>query len=336
MRQPKHINKGDAIYMVAPSFGVTTEPYSIRYVEALKRFKAKGYRIIEGGNVLLEEGVAASTTPEKRGKEINDAFASDASLILSVGGGETMVEMLPFVDFDAIKKGEPKWFMGFSDNTNLTLPLVLLTDTISIYGPCAPSFYQKKWRVSEEDSFRLLAGETHLEGYPKFSITRSNKLHPLWAYRLTQQKIIQSHSYEGPFSGRLIGGCLDCILGLIGTPYGNVPEYAERHKEEGIIFFFEACDLNPLSIRRGLFQLKQAGWFKYAKGFLLGRHLCRDQEWLGVNKYNAVLDILSPLGLPILMDIDLGHIPPSLPIKVGAKATVSLNDENNIVFDYDE
>ena len=320
--------------MVAPSFGVTIDPYKTRYEESIKRFKKAGYRVEEGPNVHLDEGIAASASPQARAKEINDAFAFDASLILSVGGGEVMVEMLPYVDFAAIKKQEPKWFMGFSDNTNLTLPLVLLTDTMSIYGPCTPSFYQKKWRLSEEDSFKLLKGERVLQGYPKYSITKSNKDHPLWAYRLTQEKVITPVGYKAPIEGRLLGGCLDCVLGLVGTPYGDIAGFRKRHPE-GIIWFLEACDLNPLGIRRGLFQLKQAGWFEGAKGFLLGRHLCRDQEIFEVNKYNAVTDILGDLGLPILMDIDLGHIPPSMPIKVGAMAEVAY-ENGNIIFQYKE
>lgn len=334
MRQPKPIKQGDVIYMVAPSFGVTIEPYLTRYVEAVKRFERAGYIVKEGPNVHKDEGVAASASPEARAKEINDAFASDASLILSVGGGETMVEMLPYIDFEAIKKAEPKWFMGFSDNTNLTLPLALMTDTVSIYGPCASSFFQKKWRLCEADSMKLLQGGRVLQGYEKYAITKSNKDHPLWTYRMTQEKIIVPFGYEKPMEGILLGGCLDCILGLIGTPYCDVPGFMERHPE-GIIWFFEAFDLNPLSIRRAMFQLKEAGWFKNAKGFLLGRHLCRDFEIFDINKYNAVTDILGELGLPILMDIDLGHIPPSLPIKVGARAKVSYQN-GNIIFEYQE
>ena len=332
MRQSDFLHQGDTIYMVAPSFGVTTEPYATRYLEARKRFLSKGYRLIEGPNVFKAEGVASSASPKERGEEINAAFASDAQLVLSVGGGETMVEMLPYVDFEAIKNRSPKWFMGFSDNTNLTFPLALLTDTISIYGPCASAFFQKKWRLSEQDSFDLLMGKKMLTGYPKYSITKKNALHPLWTYRLTQPKIIQAVNYEKPLEGILLGGCLDPILGLVGTPYADVKAFMARHPQK-IIWFLEACDLNPLAIRRGLFQLKEAGWFDRAAGFLFGRHLCGDAEWIGVNKYNAVTDILADLGLPILMDIDLGHVSPSLPIKVGAEATVSLKD-GNIIFEY--
>ncbi len=334
MRQAPFLLKSDTIELVAPSFGVTTEPYLTRSNEAIKQLKKHGFKIKEGACVHLEEGVAASASAEKRGKEIMDAFKGEASLILSVGGGETMNEILPYIDFEEIKRLPPKWFMGFSDNTNLTFTLATLSDLVTIYGPCAPQFFMKKWRLSEFDAMRMLMSEKHFEGYPKYSITRQNPLKPLWTYRLSQPKIIVKNGYEEPFKGILLGGCLDCLLNICGTRFDKVKEFIDKHKEEKIIWFLEACDLSPLSLRRGLFELKEAGWFSSASGFLLGRHLCRDYEQMGVNKYNAVTDMLSSFSKPILMDIDLGHISPSMPILTGAKATVSLLD-GNIIIDYE-
>ncbi|MGN1261719.1 MAG: LD-carboxypeptidase [Candidatus Enteromonas sp.] len=334
MRQPPFLKDHDAILMVAPSFGVTTEPYLTRYLASKKNLEKEGFRVVEGPCVHLEEGVAASASPEARAKEIMDAFRGDAPLVLSVGGGETMCEILPHLDFSEIASLPPKWFMGFSDNTNLCFPLATLADTISIYGPCGPQFYARPFRGPEKDALALLRGEKHAEGYPKFTKTRSNPDHPLWRYRLTQEKIIEAHGYEGPVSGTLLGGCLDCLLGLCGTKFDAVKKWNENHPE-GTIWFLEACDLSPLGIRRGLFQLKEAGWFDNANMFLIGRPLCRDAEMFGVDKRDAVLDILGPLGVPILLDVDLGHIAPSLPIKVGAKATVSFA-VGNLVYDYEE
>ena len=334
MRQPEFLKKGEKIAMVAPSFGVTTEPYLTRYTASRKNLEKEGFVIEEGPCIHLEEGVAASASAQRRAEEVMNAFRGDASLVLSVGGGETMCEILPFLDFDEIASLPPKWFMGFSDNTNLCFPLATLAGTMSIYGPCGPQFYARPFRGPEKDSLSLLRGERHLEGYPKFTKTRSNPDHPLWRYRLTQEKIIEPHGYEAPVSGTLLGGCLDCLLGFCGTRFDAVKEWNDSHPE-GTIWFLEACDLSPLGIRRGLFQLREAGWFENAKMFLIGRPLCRDAEIFGVNKRNAVLDILSPLGAPILLDMDLGHIAPSLPIKVGARAIVSLK-EWNIVYDYAE
>ncbi len=334
MKQAPYLKNGGTIELVAPSFGVTTEPYLSRNKEAIKQFEKRGFKIKEGTCVYLESGIAASAPAEMRGKEIMDAFESDASLILSVGGGETMNEILPYIDFEKIKSLPSKWFMGFSDNTNLTFTLATLSDLVTIYGPCAPQFFMKKWRLSELDAIRMLKGEKHFEGYPKYSITRQNPLKPLWTYRLSQKKTIVPYEYEAPFEGIMLGGCLDCLLNICGTRFDKVKEYIERHKEDSIIWFLEACDLSPLSIRRGLFELKEAGWFTSASGFIFGRHLCRDFELMGVNKYNAVTDMLSSLQKPILMDADLGHIPPSMPILTGAKAKASYLN-GNIVIDYE-
>lgn len=332
MRKPALLQKGDSIALVAPSFGCTTEPYLTRLQVSIKNLEKAGYPVIEGPNVWREEGVVASAPAKERAQEIHDAFESDAKLIISVGGGETMCEILPYLDFKKLKAEEPKWFMGFSDNTNLTFLLATLADTMSVYGPCAPQFFQKKWRLSEKDAFDLLQGQTHFEGYPKWSISRRNEEHPLWGYRLSQPKIITPYQYEQPFEGMLLGGCLDCLINLCGTRYDNVKEFIASHPE-GIVWFLESCDLNALALRRAYFELKEAGWFENAKGFLLGRALSAREEILGVDRFNAAIDMLGDLDVPILMDVDLGHLSPSLPILTGAKARVSFKQEN-LIIDY--
>lgn len=334
MRKPPFLVAGDTISLVAPSFGAASEPYITRTVASIARLQKEGFRIEVGPNVYRADGIASSASPEERAKEIMDAFASDASLILSVGGGELMCDILPLLDFDAIRRMPPKWFMGFSDNANLTFTLATLADTMAIYGPCAGQFFRKEFRYSENDAMAMLRGETHFEGYPKYSITKTNPLHPLWTYRMTQPKIITPMNYDSPFHGLLLGGCLDIMLMLCGTRFDRVKEFNAAHKE-GVIWFLEACDLSPLSIRRGLFQLLEAGWFDNAVGFLIGRPYCKDAEIFGVDKFNAVTDILSKLNKPILMDVDLGHISPSLPMLTGAEATVRLK-EGNIIIDYED
>jgi muramoyltetrapeptide carboxypeptidase LdcA involved in peptidoglycan recycling len=127
--------------------------------------------------------------------------------------------------------------------------------------------------------------------------------------------------------GILLGGCLDCLINMCGTKYDKVKEFNKKHPE-GVIWFLEACDLSPLGIRRALWQLKEAGWFENANGFLIGRPLCGEANWMGVDRFNAVTDILGELGKPMLLDIDLGHVPPALPIITGANAKVVYKNEN--------
>ncbi len=332
MRTPPNLAKGDAIALVAPSFGCVIEPYLTRLDVSIAMWKKHGHPVIEGKNVRRADGLACSAPPQERAEEFMEAYASDAKLILSVGGGETMNEMLPYVDFEKLKKLPPKWFMGFSDNTNLTFPLTTLCDVVTVYGSCAPSFFQKKWRLSEEDSYRMLCGDSHFEGYPKWSISRRNVDHPLWGYRLSQPKVITPYQYKGPMKGTFLGGCLDCLINLCGTKYDNVREFNAKHPE-GIVWYLEACDLNALSLRRAFFELREAGWFDNANGFLIGRMLSAREEIMGADRFNAAIDILGPLGKPILIDVDLGHLSPSLPFLNGASGEAKL-ENGNLIVDY--
>ena len=93
------------------------------------------------------------------------------------------------------------------------------------------------------------------------------------------------------------------------------------------MWFLEACDLNVFSIRRAMWQMEQAGWFKYVKGFLIGRPLA-GQELMGLDRYEAVLPIARKHCVPILMDADLGHLPPMMPIVTGSMGTVRAKDDH--------
>lgn len=331
MQEPKKITANMTIDLIAPSFGCTTEPYKTRLIEAIKKFKHNGHIIFEGENIFKNDGIVSSNTPENRANEFMKAYKSNSDIIISVGGGELMNEILPFINFEEIKTLPPKWFMGFSDNTNLTFTLTTLCNLVTIYGPNFPSFYPKRNILDNRDALRMIQGEKNFKGYKKYEKESFNKeKNPLCALNLTEPKVITPFNYQKPFTGILLGGCLDVLVNLCGTKYDNVKNFI---KDKEIIWFLEACDLNPLQIRRALFELKEAGWFDTSIAFLFGRPLCGDIEIMGVNKYNAVIDILKELNAPILFDIDLGHIAPSMPIKCGAKARVSFKN-NNIYFNY--
>ena len=134
--------------------------------------------------------------------------------------------------------------------------------------------------------------------------------------------------------GRLLGGCLDSLITLNGTCFDKVKEFNEKYKEDGVLWFLEACDLNVMSIRRALWQLRHSGWFDCAKGFLIGRPLCHGEEMMGMNQYNAVTGALEDLEVPIIMDVDLGHIPPMMPMVCGSIATVETRG-NDIKIDFE-
>ncbi len=327
MRYPKFLKDEGTIGFVAPSFGCAIEPYKAAFLNAQKKWKEMGYRLDLGPNVYALNGIGISNTPERCGQELTQYYQSEENdCLISCGGGELMCEILDYVDFEGISQSTPKWFMGYSDNTNMTFLLTTLCDTASIYGPCAASFGMEPWHKSLKDAMELLEGKKQrVESYGMWELeSLKNEENPLVPYNTTQQ--LEMKTYIGSeenkediaFSGRLLGGCVDCLVNLLGTSYDKVEEFNERYKEDGVVWFLECCDLNPMSIRRAMWQMEHAGWFKKARGFLIGRPLCYGQEMMGLDAYEAVLGVIGKYNVPIVMDIDLGHLAPMMPLVTGS------------------
>lgn len=338
MRIPEILKEGGTIGFAAPSFGCNIEPYKSAFDNALKTFEKMGYKTLTGPNCYAGEGIGISNTPKKCADEINSFLCGEhtesTEALFSCGGGELMCEILDYVDFDGIKNSKPIWYLGYSDNTNLTFLLPTLCDTAAIYSPCAPAYGMEPWHPALKDTFELLTGKTNIaHGYEKWEKeSLKNEENPLEPYNVTEETIIKKFGVgkddeSVKVSGRLIGGCLDCLSNLVGTKFDKVSEFCEKYKDDGIIWFMESCDLNPMSIRRAIWQLDHAGWFKYVRGFLIGRPYCYGEEMMGVDQYNAVYPLLEKYNVPVFMDLDIGHIAPMMPMVSGAKATVSVENE---------
>lgn len=339
MRFPEFLKEKGTIGFVAPSFGCNIEPYKTAFDHAQEKFKALGHQVVLGPNCYEGCGIGISNTPEACGKELTEGYVSkDSDVLISCGGGELMCEILDHVDFEQIKKADPKWYMGYSDNTNMTFLLATMCDTASVYGPCAAAFGMEPWHASMQDAYDVLWGKkTSVEGYPFWEKeSLKDEEHPLAPIHATQKRVIHSFlpqnmageiqlaETEQPitFEGRLIGGCMDCLVNLLGTTYDHVAAFNEAYKEEGIVWFLESCDLNVMAIRRAIWQMQHAGWFSHVRGFLIGRPLCHGQELMGLDQYHAVIDLLKEYQVPVLMDLDIGHIAPMMPLICGSHAQV--------------
>lgn len=339
MRQAEFLKANGTIGFVAPSFGCNIEPYRSAFLSAQKKFQELGHSLKLGPNCYEGSGIGISNTPEKCGEEVT-AFFADASVdvLLSCGGGELMCEILDYVDFEQIAAEPPKWFMGYSDNTNLTFLLPILCDTTAIYAPCAPTFGMREWHPAIQDAYDLLCGKkTEIQGYPLWEReSLKDEERPLEPYHVTEPRVLHvfPERKQIQMKGRLIGGCLDCLGNLVGTKYDRVTDFAERYRNDGFIWFMEACDLNLMSIRRTLWQLSHADWFRHVKGFLVGRPLCYGSEEFGIDQYQAVLEVLGKYQVPVIMDVDIGHLPPTMPILSGGMAEVTVQG-NDIKLKYD-
>ncbi len=338
MKYPKSLQKGGSIGFPAPSFGCATEPYYSAFQNGLKKWTELGYQTNPGVNAYANAGIGISNTPEKCAKELIDMYLDkENDVLISCGGGELMCEILDFVDFEAIKAAEPKWFMGYSDNTNMTYLLATICDTASIYGPCAGTYGMEPWHEALQDVHALLKGEkTTMKGYDLWEKeSLKSEENPLAPYNVTEPRVLKAF-FRGAFlenpdkiteeitmSGRLLGGCMDCLINLVGTKYDKTKEFIEKYADDGILWFIEACELNVFSIRRAMWQMEHAGWFQHVKGFVFGRP-GNGGSMMGLDAYEAVLAVASKYDVPVIMDVDMGHLPPMMPLVMGSIAEVKV------------
>lgn len=168
MKYPDFLKQGGVIGCVAPSFGCNIEPYYSAFRNACERFNAMGYKVDLGSNCFKGDGIGISSSPQNCGRELTEYYLSEENdILLSCGGGELMCEILDYVDFKRLEKAKPKWYAGYSDNTNFTFLLTTILETVSIYSPCAPAMGMEPWHNSIQDLWELLHGRKfQFTGYP--------------------------------------------------------------------------------------------------------------------------------------------------------------------------
>lgn len=131
--------------------------------------------------------------------------------------------------------------------------------------------------------------------------------------------------------GRLLGGCIDVIRHLVGTPYGDLRHFQKHFlRDEPILWYFENCELKTSDLRRSLVQLKLAGWFDHCSGILFGRSPANQpvQDYTAEDVYH---DLSAELQIPIVYDIDCGHVPPQVTLINGAFAEVTVKKNKGTI-----
>ena len=108
MIYPNFISKGNIIGVCAPSDGVSEIPKINRLNYAIDNFKSLGFLVKETSSV--RQSINGKSNGYKlQAQELESVYSDkEVSAIICVGGGDYLLEMLSFVDFDKIKNNV-KW-----------------------------------------------------------------------------------------------------------------------------------------------------------------------------------------------------------------------------------
>ena len=329
MIYPPPLRQGHTIGITAPSSGVGAALHP-RLDFCLQAVRALGYSVEEGAFVR-QAGIVSGPAEQRAAELMRMLTTPHIHAVLPPWGGELLIEILPLLDFDALTS-QPKWVIGFSDLSTFLLPYTLRTRIASVHGANlmdtpkrAVGQSLKGWQdvavLSEGDAFTQ-----HTTSHYEINFTRYDAYPNVTTYNLeepTRWKCLHHEddpNYVVTVTGRLIGGCLDCVSMLAGTPFGDVPRFAHDHAPDGLLVYLENCDFGTLAMARALHHLKLVGWFERANAVLLGRSTGKVENEF--SNHDAILSALGNLNIPIIYDVDIGHAQPQMIVVNGALATV--------------
>ena len=318
MLYPRFLEKNDIIGITAPSQGVGDHLASFK--KSIKTLEEYGYKIKETASVRNKGMV--STTGEKRSQELDEVITDkNVKMIICASGGDFLLEMLPTINWKNIKQS-PKWIMGYSDPTALLYITTTKLDIATIYGWNAGSFDQTNLHECLKNNLKILSGNILTQ--KSFDLYQKGWLEESDGYNLTEPVYWEDLNGEVNIQGRIIGGCLDCLKDIIGTPYDYTKKFIEKYKDDGFIWYFDVCELSVEEFYRTLFQMKEAGWFEYIKGVVVGRVAvprCFYKDF----SYQDALKKIFP-NIPLIFNADIGHVPPKMTIINGSIAKVTCKE----------
>ncbi len=322
---PRWIQKGDKIGVTACSGGKTSPVDLIRLDNAAGQFQERGYLVEETSDVRTEEK-GRSAPAKVRAEELHSLVTDpEVSWVIQACGGDYLAEMLSYADFELIKK-HPKWYQGYSDPTGLLFTITTNCDMATVYAGNYGDFGMANWHRCLEENVAILEGKELVQ--KSFTSYKNG-----FAERITGDEDYQEDTpvkweCEQDYvelSGRLLGGCLDVLLDLVGTRFDKTVEFCERYKDDGILWYLESFALSSERLTCGLWHLKEAGWFKYAKGFVFGRPTFFSSDY-EISYQEAVESVLGELEIPIVFEADVGHKAPRMTMINGAKAKITVSD----------
>lgn len=325
MIYPKFIKENDYIGITSPSDGITKKEKINRLNNAIKKINEIGFNTYETKNVRTSIK-GSSSSPIERAKQLEELFLDEKiKTIICSSGGEFLLEILPHLNFDIIKNN-PKWIQGFSDPTGLLYVITTKLDIATIYSDNFISFGMNPWHQSLKNNIEILKGNIiEQQSFDKYEKEYQNYITGTESYNLTEKVYweVLNNKQKATITGRMIGGCLDVLNELFGTRFDNTKNFINKYKKDGIIWYFDNCELSSEQLIRTLWKFKDNGYFNYTKGIIFGRSAI-EKSYYDISFKEAIMYILKDLNIPIIINADIGHVSPRMTIINGAIANITI------------
>lgn len=339
MIKPEKLQKGDTVAIVSLSSGTAgDELFRHRYELGKKRLEEQfGLHVVTMPNALKGSEYVYKH-PEMRAKDFMDAIQDPnvKAIICNIGGADT-IRLLPYINFDVIKKN-PKIFMGYSDST-VNHFMMYHAGVESFYGPCVMCEFAENKQM--HDYTVKYIQEVLFENKENITIESSKEWTSEfldWSHAdydsVARTMNEETHGFEvlqgtGVVEGNLLGGCFDVFPMIIGTSI-----WPSKEKWKDKILFLETSEdeIAPEFIEYYLRNLIAQGIIDEISGMIVGK----PQNETYYEEYKEVYQrLISEEAhrpeLPILYNVNFGHTAPMCILPFGLKVKINL-EKKQIMF----
>ena len=292
MRKPRALRPGDRIALVAPA-----SPFSRAEFDAgAGELRQLGFEPVYSDLVFARDGYLAGPA-DARARLLLDAWTDPSvAAVMAVRGGYGSVQLLPLLNAEAFK-GEPKAFIGYSDNTSLLTWLTQDIGVVGFHGPMVEG--------------RLARGAA---GYDRDTWTRV-LMRPEPAGEIAPPQL--ETLARGEATGELVGGTLTQLTASLGTPYAFDPP-------AGCVLFLDDVAERPYRLDRMLTQLRLSGLLVRAAAIVFNElPRCEEPGGGEPSARDVVRAVLRDFPGPVLFGLPSGHTDgPTLTLPFGVRTRV--------------
>lgn len=310
------------IGIFSPSMPISVY-YPNRFNRAVNFLKQQGIEVVYGNLTNFSDGYRSGDA-KQRANEFNELlYNEEVDCILATIGGMNTNSILPYIDYEYIKKN-PKLIVGYSDVSALLNAIYAKTGVHTVYGPTLMSAFGEIGPLANACftyfSKLFIEGQILPHVIPKPHAYSDE--HVDWETQSDMKKLYRNQ-WKTVRNGIVKGRLIISNLGTLAYTYGS--EYFPEIKQGDILAIEDTMD-NPMQVERSYAHLKLCGIFDKLGGIIVGKHASYDD--LGTKKQpeDLLLEFIEN-DIPVLAQVDIGHTLPVLSLPIGSIITLDATNQ---------
>lgn len=291
MQYPRPLQPGDKVVILSPASKIKPELVD----GACTTLRNCGLIPIVSAHCKGEHG-SYSGTVEERLTDLTDALADpEVRAIICSRGGYGVVHLLPHLTAEAFRR-DPKWIVGFSDISALHAASVT-AGVASIHASMCKHLTNHPEDQCNTALMNILRG--HMPEYR-----------------------LPAHPYNrcGEAEGRLVGGNMAVLTGLVSTPFDLLTG-------DNILFIEDIAEA-IYKVERMLYTLRLNGTLARTKGLIVGRFTLYEPDRDHKSMEEMITEMVADYDFPVVFDFPLGHVDENMPLIEGCHARLSVTPES--------